>query len=504
MDRKEKRELKKAINENFSLTIDHSGSFLVEDGDETNVSGFKSIAIDNENDRQEIMKTILDFIERNSEKFSLGDLVHYNGGSGERPWWSPILEDYEEAGIIAPGSNASQTRTISHNSGNFIHPAGLTPQEYQILKTRVPEACWIEGCSNNHKDSRWIDAITVQGNICNYHRRKNREIPPLEHFIVHPSAHSAEETKNEILFFISEIIEIINENEKIVQRGKKLGISLEGIDPNESNKLNLIDLDVDWNHDNNNEARKIYINIFGIYQKNLDNLASFQNPQQNQNNNDTLNNLIKEGKNCQNNEELIEIIAKIENFHGEKIYELHFDEIQEIKNRLFNQKSSAYSNNIYQVIIKEMTNKKVTEDELSTKIKSELNKLKNQTISNKSAIDEIQKEILDEINQIAADKKIDNFLREHQQANSENERKKIIQKIQSFVIESDSNRFLKNAYQKQKTKIDKILGKNNSNQTTNVPKKDKWLLITPIVITFSILVLLLISTIIIRKKEKTI
>jgi hypothetical protein len=102
---------------------------------------------------------------------------------------------------------------------------------------------------------------------------------------------------------------------------------------------------------------------------------------------------------------------------------------------------------------------------------------------------------------MVAHKKIGNFLKDYQQAINPNEKKKIVQKIQSFIVESDNNKFLKNAYREQKTTIDNILGKNISNQMTNGLKKDKWLLITPIIITFSILILLLAATMIVRKRK---
>lgn len=58
--------------------------------------------------------------------------------------------------------------------------------------------------------------------------------------------------------------------------------------------------------------------------------------------------------------------------------------------------------------------------------------------------------ILDEINQISADKEITGFLRKYQQSTNSEEKEKIRQKIQKFVIKSVKNKFLNFAYQKKK------------------------------------------------------
>ncbi|WNE40379.1 MAG: hypothetical protein GBAus27B_000446 [Mycoplasmataceae bacterium] len=363
---------------------------------------------------------------------------------------------------------------------------------------------------------------------------------------------------NEIALIIGAVEKICAENKSFIQKGRQLGINLKEINPEEIDKFcRLIDSIA-----NNEEVRKIFDYVCEIYNENLLELTMRTSQQDGNNltrlktefiefiknylkhsgiklenddwetqiNNSTnsdqiqkirnqilatinihqeekineseLISLIEKGKNYQDINELVEIISKIENFHGEKIYELHLNEIQEIKNKLFNQESSFYSTNVYQIIVKEMENKKAVEGELSDEIKSSLNKIKNQVIKDKREVDEVWKNILDEINQIIADKEITDFLRKYQQSTNSEEKEKNRQKIQVFVIKSAKNKFLNFAYQKQKIIVDKILGETVSNQTLNDVKKDKWLVVTPIIITCLILVSLLTVALIIKKKKR--
>ncbi|WNE41053.1 MAG: hypothetical protein mread185_000510 [Mycoplasmataceae bacterium] len=382
--------------------------------------------------------------------------------------------------------------------------------------------------------------------------------PPLQH-------NSASESLREE---VPKVCKNINDNDYLITQAIWTGLELESF--NETEFLNLVVWDRDWNDANNQEAREMADRINETYLKNKRKLTEFINKTNeelttllqdndysqlkkdvidsiknslnnygiqlenndwedqvnNSNNPEEINrikdniseiinhnqkikvsekiliSLIQRGKNFQGNDKLLEIINEIENFYGEKIYNLHLNEIQEIKDKLFYQNSSSYSNDIYRIIIGKMKNKKVAESELSEKSNLELDKLKNQTTNDKIVVNQIQTSVIDEVNKIAVEKKLNNLLIKYQQVNEPTDKERIRKEIESFVIESGSNHFMMNAYQKQKSLVDKILEKEKNTSTQHNDRKEKQFPIITIGIIVVFFFFLLSSIVIIIKGKK--
>ncbi|CAG8717140.1 10515_t:CDS:2, partial [Ambispora leptoticha] len=167
LQRNEQEQLVARIEVNNHLSVDRTGNLInaVEYDENGNILCIGKNNIEN---WEQIFQTIRNYMANRPHQFRLGDNTqdespHLNNGTN-------LITS------LLTGSNGrTRTRKIFHQSGNSLHPAAFTEEQFEELKNLIPNSCKIRGCYTLFADpypygAMQPDTYTVTNNVCLYHR----------------------------------------------------------------------------------------------------------------------------------------------------------------------------------------------------------------------------------------------------------------------------------------------------------------------------------------------
>ena len=185
---------------------------------------------------------------------------------------------------------------------------------------------------------------------------------------------------------------------------------------------------------------------------------------------------------------------------GTKGYEENKEEIENQKKRAAQEDSGKYRQEVaIPAIEKSMAKNEVNENELDDNTKSDWERLKNGEVSQPEEIIEKEKNVLQKVGELGAEKKIIDLINKVKVAlksNNKEEIEKVKREIMEF-IEADSI-----YYSTRKSDAQKLLADlNNSTQQTDSPDKFPWKVVIPLFLLVGV-VLAITALVIIRNRRR--
>lgn len=211
---------------------------------------------------------------------------------------------------------------------------------------------------------------------------------------------------------------------------------------------------------------------------------------------DRLKNLVAEAKNLNNYEELAKKLSQIEKYRGQGEYDSLQNEINELEMKLAQLKPENYRKDSAEVVNQKLTQTGVKKSDLSPETKKELEEVEKGEITDPQKIKEIKDKSMNEISQKCADSELDKLIKEYASASTPQTKNAVKRKLYSFI--SSGNSFHKRSYQKQRDRINQILGiKSNSREE----KKPSEFPFVPVIIISTSLTFFIGAWLIIRHRR---
>ena len=211
---------------------------------------------------------------------------------------------------------------------------------------------------------------------------------------------------------------------------------------------------------------------------------------------DRLKNLVAEAKNLNDYEKLAQKMSQIEKFRGQSGYSSLQSEINDLEMKLAQLKPENYRKDSAEAVNQKLAQTGVKKNDLSSETNKELEEVESGKITDPKKVKEIKDKSMNEIAQKCSDNELEKIIKEYASAATPHAKNAAKRKLYSFI--SSSNNFHKQSYQKQKDKVNQILGIKNSSREEKNPSKFPFI---PLVIGGASLIFLIDAWLIIRHRR---
>lgn len=225
-------------------------------------------------------------------------------------------------------------------------------------------------------------------------------------------------------------------------------------------------------------------------------LADIDNKRQEQQKVQKLDGLLRQGQATNDPTQLATIFKQIQNLSNTDAYRNKKTEIDALEKKLQELNPQKYQETVQESVQEQLDDKGIKEKDLSSENQEKWQQLKNKDGQlTPEKIKEFKDEIIQEANQKAAENELEELLAKHQEAKTPNQKNLIKNEILKFISE---NEYQKKAYEKNKKKVNEILGLATEQKNTSSPNSFPWQIVIPI----SLAGILVVGVIIILRKRK--